>query len=226
MTQGDGDLGRGRRHDEALDTSLRVRGVLRDHRRSPPQTADAAVPELPADEARKRDIACVVWTELHWLMLRDRTVTVDGDDIASAFGPLQSACQSTTRRPEARMKLLIKALREKLLANGRNRDRDHPPPLKLFNPCVAATWLFSELDEDGDRLFGFSDLGFGTPELGYSSLAEIAAIRVRFGLGIERDMHFRPRFPMSVYAEAARAAGRIVERGPELNAAVNRRDSP
>ena len=119
------------------------------------------------------------------------------------------------------MKLLTKALREKLLANGRNPDRDHPPPLKLFNPCGAATWLFSELGEDGDTLFGLADLGFGTPELGYSSLAEIAAIRVR--LGIERDMHFRPRFAMSIYAEAARTAGRIVERGPELEA--NRRNA-
>ena len=60
-------------------------------------------------------------------------------------------------------------------------------------------------------------------QLGYSSLAEIAAIRVRFGLGIERDMHFRPRFAMSVYAEAARADGRIVARGTELDAAANYR---
>ena len=121
------------------------------------------------------------------------------------------------------MKLLTKALREKLLANGRHPDRDHPPPLKLFNPCGAATWLFSELDEDGDRLFGLGDLAFGTPELGHSSLAEIAAIRVRFGLRIERDLHFRPEFGIGTYAEAARAAGRIVERGPELEAAANRR---
>ncbi len=121
------------------------------------------------------------------------------------------------------MKLLTKALREKLLANGKKRDQDHPPPLKFFNPCGAATWLFAELDEDGDTLFGLACLGFGTPELGYSSLAEIAAIRVRFGLGIERDLHFRPKYSLSVYAEAARAAGRIVERGPELEATANRR---
>ena len=121
------------------------------------------------------------------------------------------------------MKLLTKALREKLLANGKRRDQDHPPPLKLFNPCGAATWLFSELDENGDTLFGLACLGFGTPELGYSSLAEIAAIRVRFGLGIERDLHFRPKFPLSIYTEAARAAGRIVEHGPELDAAAAHR---
>ena len=49
----------------------------------------------------------------------------------------------------------------------------------------------------------------------------LAATRVRFGLGIERDMHFRPRFAMSVYAEAVHATGSIVERGPELDAVAN-----
>ena len=122
------------------------------------------------------------------------------------------------------MKLLTKRQRERLLANGRKRDRDYPPHVKFFNPCGAATWLFSELDEDRDTLFGLADLGFGTPELGYSSLTEIAATRVRFGLAIERDLHFRPKHPMSVYTEAARAAGRIVEYGPELDAAAAHRN--
>ena len=120
------------------------------------------------------------------------------------------------------MKLLTKAHRERLLRNGRNRDRDHSPALKVFNPTGAATWLFSELDEDGDTLFGLADLGFGTPELGYSSLHELAAVRVRFGLGLERDLHFRPKFPLSVYTEAARTAGCIVEFGPELDDAAER----
>ena len=123
------------------------------------------------------------------------------------------------------MKLLTKRQRDRLLKNGRNPDRDHPPAVKFFNPCGAATWLFSELDEDGDTLFGLADLGFGTPELGYSSLTEIAAIRVRFGLGIERDLHFQPKHAMSVYTEAARATGRIVEYGPELDEAAERRNT-
>ena len=122
------------------------------------------------------------------------------------------------------MKLLTKKLREQLLANGRNRDRDHPPVVRFFNPCGAGTWLFSELSEDGDTLFGLADLG--EPELGYASLSEIASVRLRFGLGIERDLHFTPtQTPLSVYAEAARAAGRIVEFGPELEAAANRRNA-
>ena len=120
------------------------------------------------------------------------------------------------------MKLLTKAQRERLLRNGRHREQDHFPAAKFFNPCGAATWLWSELDEDGDTLWGLADLGFGTPEPGYSSLSEIAAIRVRFGLGIERDRHFHAKYPLSIYTEAARTAGRIVEYGPELDAAAER----
>ena len=119
------------------------------------------------------------------------------------------------------MKLLTQSQREQLLANGRNRDRDHPPVAKFFNPTGIGTWLFSELSEDGDTLFGLADLG--EPELGYASLSEIASVRLRFGLGIERDLNFKPRHALTVYAEAARAAGRIVEFGPELEAAANRR---
>ena len=124
------------------------------------------------------------------------------------------------------MKLLTEKQREALLANGRNRDQDHPPVVKFFNPCGAATWLCSELDpEDCDTLFGLGDHGFGSPELGYFSLAEITAIRLPFGLRIERDLHFQPKYPLSAYAEAARTAGRIVEHGPELDAILNGRIS-
>ena len=54
-------------------------------------------------------------------------------------------------------------------------------------------------------------MGFCTPELGYFSLSEIAAVRLPWGMRIERDLHFEGRFPLSVYAEAARIAGHITE---------------
>jgi hypothetical protein len=110
------------------------------------------------------------------------------------------------------MKLLTKALRAKLLANGANRYnllRDFKPVVKFFNPNGAATWLFTELDADGDTLFGLCDLGFGTPELGYASLSELAAVRTRFGLGIERDLWFTAAGPLSEYTAAARETGSI-----------------
>ena len=110
-------------------------------------------------------------------------------------------------------------LRRRLLANGAVRDADHVPVLKLFDPCGAATWLIAEMrPDDPDTLL--CDLGHGFPEFGDASLAEIAAVRGR--LGIERDLHFAGRHPLSVYAAAAASAGFIVETGPELEAAAGR----
>ena len=58
-----------------------------------PRPASAGIPAAPpdcTDETRKRAIARALWTEIHWLMPTDRavTITVDGDDIRVAFGPL------------------------------------------------------------------------------------------------------------------------------------------
>ena len=124
------------------------------------------------------------------------------------------------------MKLLTKRQRERLLKNGA-RPGDHAPEAKWFNPTGAATWLVSELDpEDPDIAHCLADLGMGHPEIGSVRVSELEAFRGRFGLGIERDRHFRPKYGLRVYAEAARAAGHIVERGPELDAAAERRAAP
>lgn len=108
------------------------------------------------------------------------------------------------------MELLTCALRQRLLANGASPG-DHVPVVKFFNPLGAATWLLSELDADGDTLFGLADLGFGCPELGSVSLAELASVRLPLGLQIERDLRFAARHPLSVYAAAARAQACITE---------------
>ncbi len=124
------------------------------------------------------------------------------------------------------MILLTPELRQRLLINGRLRDVDHMPVVKFFNPVGAATWLATELDEDNDTLFGLADLGFGSPELGSFSLIELASVRLPFGLGIERDLYFEGAFSLSVYAEAARKAGRIVleeRRLREVTAALRER---
>ena len=120
------------------------------------------------------------------------------------------------------MKLLTEAQRTKLLANGTRRGPDHAPVVKWFNPCGAGTWLLSELDPEypNECGFGLADLGFGTPESGSIGLLELIECRGPFGLGIERDIHFTANYSLSIYAEAARAAGRIVESGPEPEAAA------
>ena len=117
------------------------------------------------------------------------------------------------------MLLLTQDQRARLIANGKSRG-DHVPVVKFFSPVGAATWLFSELDEDGDILFGLCDLGFGCPEMGSASLAEITAVTLPFGLTIERDLHFEGRFPLTVYADAARLCGGITEDEARLEAAA------
>ena len=122
------------------------------------------------------------------------------------------------------MDLVTPELREQLIANGRNPDSDRVPLVKWFNPAGAGTWLIVDADpEDPDIQFGLMDLGFGTPELGSVRLSELEAFEGPFGLGIERDLWFRPVHPISVYAEAARRAGRIVEFGPALDEAARSR---
>ena len=83
------------------------------------------------------------------------------------------------------------------------------PVLKLFNPVGAATWIATELAEDGDTLFGLADLGFGCPEVGCFSLREIKAVRLPFGLAIERDQSFDPLAPLSVWTDTAQRLGSI-----------------
>jgi len=117
------------------------------------------------------------------------------------------------------MMLLTKDHRKRLIANGQNRG-DHVPVVKLFNPVGAATWLLSELDSDGDTLFGLADLGFGSPELGSVSLSEIAAVTLPYGLTIERDLHFEVRIALTVYADADRILGRITEDEARLETAA------
>ena len=116
------------------------------------------------------------------------------------------------------MDLMPDDIRARLLANGAvPEETDHLPAVKYFDPCGAATWIITELtpaEAEGvepDILFGLCDLGMGCPELGYVSLSELRSVTGRLGLGIERDLYFKARYPLSVYAHAAYRRGRIVE---------------
>ena len=111
------------------------------------------------------------------------------------------------------MILLPDPIRAALVANAATSGEpghDPAPVAKFFNPLGAATWLATELDEDGDTLFGLADLGFGCPELGSFSLRELASIHLPFGLGIERDIAFGTPWRLSIWADAARLTGSIL----------------
>jgi hypothetical protein len=97
-----------------------------------------------------------------------------------------------------------------LVREKRGGTHDPVPVLKLFNPLSAATWLATELYDDGDTLFGLADLGFGCPELGTFSLGEIGAIRLPYGLKIERDEAFSTSDTLGTWARCARRTGSII----------------
>ena len=117
------------------------------------------------------------------------------------------------------MDLFPKDILDKLAANGRaNKARmeagkdtiDHAPVVKLFTPDAGATWLLTEIDPDlPDLAFGLCDLGLGYPELGSVSITELKALRGRLSLPVERDLHFKSKARISVYADEARIAGGI-----------------
>jgi hypothetical protein len=61
--------------------------------------------------------------------------------------------------------------------------------VRFFSPDCSWTWYAIEFDGD-DTFFGLVD-GF-EKELGYFRLSELLENRGKFGLEIERDLHFTP----------------------------------
>lgn len=62
--------------------------------------------------------------------------------------------------------------------------------VKFFNPVGSWTWYAYEYDPASGRFFGFV-VGI-EEELGSFYLAELQDYKGAFGLGIERDLGFRP----------------------------------
>lgn len=129
------------------------------------------------------------------------------------------------------MKLLTSDLCKQLLLNGERQalvkgtasELDFVPVVKLFTPDAQCTWLLTEIElENHDIAFGLCDLGMGEPELGSVSLSELARLRGRLGLPVERDHYFAATHAISIYAMAAHIAGRITSDRAHLEAALAR----
>jgi hypothetical protein len=61
---------------------------------------------------------------------------------------------------------------------------------KFFNPTGSWSWFAMNMDEDGDYIWGIVD-GFEV-EMGSFSLSELQAYKGPLGIGIERDLYFKP----------------------------------
>ena len=105
------------------------------------------------------------------------------------------------------MKLLTKELLNRFAKVGRQEDVTDPVVIaKFFNPTGAGTWLATEYDPDAKIFFGFvSIFGDHNDEWGYFSLDELESYVGRFGLGIERDLHFTEQKMSEVMPSAIRA---------------------
>ena len=104
------------------------------------------------------------------------------------------------------MKLLTKPLLQRFREVGRQEDvRDPVVIAKFFNPSGAGTWYATEYDPETRVFFGYvSIFGDWNDEWGSFSLDELESLRLRFGLGIERDRYFEERPMSAVVPEAIR----------------------
>ena len=93
------------------------------------------------------------------------------------------------------MKLLTAAIAKKLpaLYSQDGKGMEAKAIVKFFDPSGSFTWYASEFDPTEGRFFGLV-VSSHCPEgeLGYFMLSELQSIRGRFGLGIERDLHWSP----------------------------------
>ena len=94
------------------------------------------------------------------------------------------------------MKLMTKAIE---LALPKMRSTEFVPTREKVAVCKffgggRGTWYAVEFDGD-DTFFGYvvSPLGPDCDEFGYFSLKELKSVRFPpFGLGVERDLYFKP----------------------------------
>tara|TARA_Y100000310_G_scaffold328840_1_gene397639 strand:- start:459 stop:767 length:309 start_codon:yes stop_codon:yes gene_type:complete len=91
------------------------------------------------------------------------------------------------------MKLLTKEIIKKATGQyDKGSDLDSQQVVaKFFNPCGDWTWYLMNLDpDDMDYAWGIVD-GFAM-EIGSFSISELESVKGPLGIGIERDMHFKP----------------------------------
>jgi len=103
------------------------------------------------------------------------------------------------------MDLLTKSQSKALQAAFLKHDEieDHKCLVKLFNPVGRGTWwLIDQSPEDTDYLWCvaklFEEVG---PEVGSVSLAELQGIVGFGGMGIERDLHYKPKLVSEILKE-------------------------
>jgi hypothetical protein len=97
------------------------------------------------------------------------------------------------------MKLMTKAIETKARKQyplGSDMDTQMVVA-KFFDPTGSWSWYLMNLDEDLDYAWGIVN-GFEV-ECGSFSLSELQNTKGKFGLGIERDLYFKPMNAHELY---------------------------
>lgn len=90
------------------------------------------------------------------------------------------------------MELIPQEIRDTIPKLYETEDQKDPLVYcKLF--LDGWTWLILEMSIDDDVCFGYVISPFCNGKLGYFSLAEIQEVKGSLGLGVERDLHFKPQ---------------------------------
>lgn len=98
------------------------------------------------------------------------------------------------------MKLLTQEIRKKLppLYSTEKLLEHALVQVKFFDPTGSFTWYATEFDGQ-DTFFGVVTSSIcPRGEYGTFSLSELESVRVKFGLRIERDLHFTPKTLLEV----------------------------
>jgi hypothetical protein len=79
-----------------------------------------------------------------------------------------------------------------LYTHERTPEGETPAPVKFFTPWGSWTWYATEYDPETGVFFGLvvSEM-CPEGELGYFARSELEGVTGPFGLGIERDLHWR-----------------------------------
>lgn len=90
------------------------------------------------------------------------------------------------------MELIPKEIRDIIPKLYETEDKKDPLIYcKLF--IDGWTWLILEMSIDNDICFGYVISPFSNGELGYFSLTEIKEVKRSLGIGVERDLDFKPQ---------------------------------
>lgn len=117
---------------------------------------------------------------------------------------------------------------QQLIENGKeeNFSKNHHPVVRLHILFTGCQWLLTELDPDNPHIaFGLCDLGMGFPELGYVDLDEVKAVK-SVPFPVMRDVFFKGKYPISVYADAARFREQITMEEEDLQRFIQRKKPP